>query len=207
MKGSGEISSFFLLFLLDILLKMCIYCIAKIKKQHKPKKNKIMEILIFISMLILISLCLAKKNGENNYFSLLCVTVVISLVWGFAQSWAWKVVAMYITIISIGFVRVYKADSIGRNPIWSTLTLMYQKRLIRRDPDDVSMNRHEKIQRWSKIVGNLRMVFSFILFCLLLIFSVNLVIEVWWKWVIVAPASLSCLGIIILLTKDYLDKL
>ncbi len=167
-----------------------------------------MKILILVFMLIFISLCLAKRDGENNYFPLLCVTVIISLVWGLAQSWAWEVVALYTTIISIGFVRVYKLDSIGRDPGWSTLTLLYHKRLIRRDPEDFSMNHYEKIQRWSKIIGKLRMVLFFVLFSLLLIFSVNLVIEeVWWKWVIVAPVSLVCLGLLIFLIKDYLDKL
>ena len=169
-----------------------------------------MKVLIVCLMLVFIGLHLAKKDESNNYFALLCGFVITATIWAFAQSWAWQVAALVVTVLIILWIRVYKPMRSFNDLDSSTFVQLYEKHLSRvyDPPYDVYIDYEEKLKRFGDIIIMLRIAMIIIISCVLLIYCFQLSIgEIWWKWIIPSPVELLCFGWIIKTIKNFLDKI
>ncbi len=168
-----------------------------------------MKVLVVCLMLVFIGLHLAKKDESNNFFALLCGFVITATIWAFAQSWAWQVAALVVTVLIILWIRVYKPMCSFNDLDSSTFVQLYEKHLSRvYDPYDVYINYGEKIKKFIDIIRKLRIIMTLIISCVLLIYCFQLSIgEIWWKWIIPSPVELLCFGWIIKAIKNFLDKI
>ena len=160
-------------------------------------------------MLVFIGLHLAKKNECNNYFALLCGFVITATFWAFAQSWAWQVTALVVTVLIILWIRVYKPMCSFNDLDSSTFVQLYEKHLSRvYDPYDVYIDYGEKIKRFGDIIRKLRIIMVLIISCVLLIYCYQLSVgQVWWKIIVPAPVGVICLAWIIDVIRKFLKTL
>lgn len=161
-------------------------------------------------VLVFMGLHLAKRNGSNNYFALLCGFVITATFWAFAQSWTWQVASLYVTIFMIVWIRVYKPMRPFKNLDCSIFVQLYDKHLSKTyDLYDVYIDYYgEKLKRFGDIIRKLRIIMIFLISCGLVIYCYQLIIgQVWWKWIIPAPVGLICLAWIIQVIRDFLNSL
>ena len=172
-----------------------------------------MKVLIVCLMLVFIGLHLAKKDESNNFFALLCGFVITATIWAFAQSWAWQVAALVVTVLIILWIRVYKPMRSFNDLDSSTFVQLYEKHLSKTydlyDLYDPYVDYYrEKIKRFGDIIRMLRIAMIIIISRVLLIYCFQLSIgEIWWKWIIPSPVELLCFGWIINTIKNFLDKI
>jgi len=166
-----------------------------------------METTILTVMLLLIVTLLARKEqGNNNIFTLLCLAIIVSGVWTISpDKWEWKVIALYVTEICFLCTVFQKKEYIQSK--FSILTWIYGARITKKY-GIYSGDALKKINKFGKLIKEIRIILLFILCSLVTIYSCFLVMgAVWWKWLIIGPAGIIAIFAVLYIIKYWTNKL
>jgi len=164
-----------------------------------------METILLCTFLLSALLWLSRESkGNNNFFEVISITLATVILWVLIPYPAAKV---YIIASATALIwlrmnhRFYDRSQILVNLCEQRLRHRAEHRYLGNEEGKTL----KKLSRW---IRHIKLTFLFIISGELIIYSYLITQNSpWWIWLILAPVSLICLCIIVLMIKEFFDRL
>lgn len=145
-----------------------------------------------------------KSKGENNFFEVISITLATVILWVLIP---YPVAKVY--IIASATALIWFRMNHRFNDRSQILVNLREQRLRNNAEYQYIGNKEEKtLKKLSRWIRHIKLTFLFIISGELIIYSYLITQNSpWWIWLILAPVSLICLCIIVLMIKEFFDRL
>ncbi len=143
-----------------------------------------------------------KSKGENNFFEVISITLATVILWVLIPYPAAKVY-----IIASATALVWVRSRFGDNS--QIIVNLYKQRLRNNNEYRYLGSREmKKVRKLSDCIHCIKLTILFAISLELLIYSYQIALcSSWWMWLILAPVCLICICIVVLLIKEFFDRL